>query len=140
MKLGLVLGAGGVTGGAWLTGALQALVEETGWDPGSADVVVGTSAGAIIGTIVAAGGVPPRFMGAHSAGEVFPGLEDRRGRPTAEADRSGGASYRLHPGVPVPGPGSWRLAVGALRNPGRHTPGAALAGWLPTGFVSPEPL
>jgi len=27
-----VLGAGGVTGGAWLTGALHALVEETGWD------------------------------------------------------------------------------------------------------------
>src|SRR3954454_9108139 len=123
MKLGLVLGAGGVTGGAWLTGALHAIVEETGWDPGSADVVVGTSAGAIIGTIVAAGGVPPWFMVAHSAGEVFAGLDDRQGRPTEEADRSGGAVYRLHAGLPPLGPGSWRLAVGALRNPARRPPG-----------------
>src|SRR5436190_2884092 len=140
MKVGLVLGAGGVTGGAWLTGALHALVEETGWDPGSADVVVGTSAGAMIGTIVAAGGVPPWFMVAHSAGEVFTGLEDRQGRPTAEADRSGGAVYSLHRGLPQLGPGSWRLALGALRNPARHPAGAVMAGWLPTGFVSPDPL
>src|SRR3954447_15151873 len=140
MKLGLVLGAGGVSGGAWLTGALHAIVEETGWDPGSADVVVGTSAGAIIGTIVAAGGVPPWFMVAHSAGEVFAGLDDRQGRPTAEADRSGGAVYRLHPGLPQLGPGSWRLALGALRNPARRPAGAVLAGWLPAGLVSPEPL
>ena len=33
MKVGLVLGAGGVQGGAWLTGGLDALAEETGWDP-----------------------------------------------------------------------------------------------------------
>src|SRR3954447_16955930 len=140
MKLGLVLGAGGVTGGAWLTGALHAIVEETGWDPGSADVVVGTSAGAIIGTILAAGGVPPWFMVAHSAGEDFAGLDDRQGRPTAEADRSGGAAYSLHRGLPQLGPGSWRLALGALRNPARHPAGAVFAGWLPTGVVSPDPL
>ena len=45
MKVGLVLGAGGVLGGAWLTGALHAIARETGWDPGSADRIVGTSAG-----------------------------------------------------------------------------------------------
>src|SRR3954469_18139849 len=100
MKLGLVLGAGGVTGGAWLTGALHAIVEEAGWDPGSADGVAGTSAGAIIGTIVAAGVVPPWFMGAYASGELFAGLDDRQGHPTAEADRSGGAVFRLHPGRP----------------------------------------
>src|SRR5947199_31107 len=62
MRVGLVLGAGGVTGGSWLTGALHALVEETGWDPGSADIVVGTSAGSVVGTIIAAGGVPLWIM------------------------------------------------------------------------------
>src|SRR5919206_3124458 len=107
MKVGLVLGAGGVTGGAWLTGALYALVEQTGWDPGSADVVVGTSAGSVIGTIVAAGGVPPWFMVAHSAGEVFDGLVDRQGRPAAEADRSAGATFHLHRGWPHLLPGSF---------------------------------
>ena len=40
-----MLGAGGVLGGAWLVGGLSALARETDWDPGSADFVVGTSAG-----------------------------------------------------------------------------------------------
>ena len=68
MKVGLVLGAGGVAGGAWLTGALDALATETGWDPGSADRIVGTSAGSVIGAFTAAG-IPPWFMVAHSRGE-----------------------------------------------------------------------
>ena len=37
MRVGLVLGAGGVMGGAWITGGLHALASETGWDPASAD-------------------------------------------------------------------------------------------------------
>jgi NTE family protein len=140
MRVGLVLGAGGVTGGSWLTGALHALVEETGWDPGSADIVVGTSAGSVVGTIIAAGGIPPWFMVAHSAGEVFDGLYDRQGRPTSEADRSGGAVYRLQRSVPFPGPGSLRLALSTLRAPGRHPLTALLAGWAPPGLVSTGPL
>ena len=40
MKVGLVLGAGGVLGGAWLVGGLHAIARETGWDPGSADRIV----------------------------------------------------------------------------------------------------
>jgi len=50
--VGLVLGAGGVIGGAWLTGGLQALANETGWDPMSADHIVGTSAGSMIGALL----------------------------------------------------------------------------------------
>jgi len=57
VRVGLVLGAGGVLGGAWLTGALSALARETYWDPGSAEHVVGTSAGSMIGALVAAGAV-----------------------------------------------------------------------------------
>src|SRR3954471_20627955 len=140
MRVGLVLGAGGVTGGAWLTGALHALVDETGWDPGTADTVVGTSAGSMIGTLVAAGGIPPWFMLAHSAGEVFDGLTDRQGRPAAEADRSAGADFRLHRGLPLPGPGSLRMAVGTLRRAQRHPPGAVMAGWLAAGVIRPGPL
>ena len=33
-RVGLVLGAGGIMGGAWLTGALDAIASESGWDPG----------------------------------------------------------------------------------------------------------
>src|ERR671916_2989661 len=99
MKVGLVLGAGGVKGGAWLTGGLEAIARETGWDPASADYIVGTSAGAMMGSLLAAG-VPPWFMVAHSAGEVFDGLVGTDGRPAAEADRSAGAVFRLHRALP----------------------------------------
>lgn len=139
MKVGLVLGAGGVLGGAWLVGGLSALAREADWDPGSADQIVGTSAGSMIGALVAAG-VPPWFMVAHSRGEVFEGLVGPDGRPAAEADRSAGASFRLHRGLPAIGPGSLRMAFTALSNPLRHTPLQMLAGWVPSGFVSTDSL
>jgi NTE family protein len=139
MKVGLVLGAGGVLGGAWLTGALDVLARETEWDPGSAEYIVGTSAGSMIGALVASG-IPPWFMVAHSRGETFEGLNGPDGRPAADADRAAGAVFKLHRGVPAIGPGSLRMAFTALRNPLRHTPLQMLAGWLPAGIVSTESL
>jgi NTE family protein len=53
--VGLVLGAGGVVGQAYHAGVLAALDAELGWDPRSADLVVGTSAGSITGTLVRLG-------------------------------------------------------------------------------------
>src|SRR5690349_11102781 len=93
MRVGLVLGAGGVLGGAWLTGALHALATETGWDPAEAERIIGTSAGSMMGALLASG-VPPWFMVAHSRGETFEGLKGADGRPAAEADRSAGAQFR----------------------------------------------
>jgi NTE family protein len=139
MRVGLVLGAGGVQGGAWLTGALDALAEETGWDSATADVVVGTSAGSVISSLCVAG-IPPWFMVAHSAGETFEGIRDARGQPAAEADRSGGARYRLERAWPRIGPGSWPLALRTLREPHRYTPATAFFGWAPRGLISTEPL
>jgi NTE family protein len=139
MMAGLVLGAGGVLGGAWLTGALHALARETKWDPASADYVVGTSAGAMIGSLLAAG-VPPWFMVAHSRGESFEGLTGPDGRPAADANRAAGAVFSLHRGLPGIGPGSLRMAFTALSNPLRHTPLQLMAGWLPAGLISTEPL
>jgi NTE family protein len=130
-KVGLVLGAGGVLGGAWLEGALHAIASETGWDPGSADYVVGTSAGAMVGALLACG-VPPWFMVARSAGEDIAGMLD--------VDRSDGSSFWLHRGVPVLGPGSWRLALSSLARPYKYSPAALVAGWLPRGLISTEPL
>jgi NTE family protein len=139
MKVGLVMGAGGVLGGAWLTGGLDALARETRWDPGSAEYIVGTSAGSMIGALVAAG-VPPWFMVAHSRGEVFHGLTGPDGRPAADADRAAGAVFKVHRGLPAIGPGSLRMAFTALRNPLRHTPLQMLAGWIPAGFISTDSL
>nr|WSW65248.1 patatin-like phospholipase family protein [Streptomyces sp. NBC_00995] len=56
----LVLGGGGPVGGAWLTGVLAGLAD-AGIDLRRADVVVGTSAGAVFGSRPACG-QPPREL------------------------------------------------------------------------------
>ena len=122
-RVGLVLGAGGVLGGAWLAGALHAIVSETGWDPGSADYIVGTSAGSMVGALIASG-MPPWFIVECSAGETFDGLTD----------------IRLRRRGVVPWPGSWRLALASLSRPSQYSPMVMIAGWLPQGIVSTEPL
>lgn len=126
-------------GGAWLTGGLQAIAAETGWDPAAAEYVVGTSAGSMMSALLAAG-VPPWFMVAHSAGDSFDGLLGADGRPAAEADRAAGATFKLHPGMPPMGPGSWKLIGNSLSSPMSHRLTALFAGWLPRGFISTEPL
>jgi len=135
----LVLGAGGVMGGAWLTGGLEAIARETGWDPAEAEYIVGTSAGSMMGALLASG-VPPWFMVAHSKGDRFEGLTGADGRPASTADRAAGAPFRLHKGPPPIGPGSWRLIARTLTAPQRHPSTALFAGWLPRGFISTEPL
>ena len=138
-RVGLVLGAGGVLGGAWLAGALAALTESTRWDPATADVIVGTSAGSMIGALLA-GGVPPWFMVAHSAGDTFPGLLDANGAPTDEADRSAGGVLVRRRGVPDLRPHSVAYGLRALRHPRQHRVGAAAAAWAPRGVMSTRPL
>jgi NTE family protein len=54
-RVGLVLGAGGVTGGAFHAGVLSALRTSLGWDPRTAAIIVGTSAGSIAATTLRAG-------------------------------------------------------------------------------------
>ncbi|MPY93695.1 MAG: patatin-like phospholipase family protein, partial [Acidimicrobiia bacterium] len=54
-RVALVLGAGGTVGHAYHAGTLAALGELTGWDARHADVVVGTSAGSIVGAMLRAG-------------------------------------------------------------------------------------
>jgi NTE family protein len=137
-----VLGAGGVLGGAWLVGALDAIAAQSGWDPGSADYIVGTSAGSMVGALLACG-VPPWFMVARSTGESLEPLVRRPEESVADAEaaeRAGGSVYRLaRPGLAF-GPGSWRLAAASLARPYRYSPAAVVSGWLPKGLVSTEPL
>lgn len=51
-RVGLVLGGGGITGAAYEIAALMALRAATGWDPNEAEVVVGTSSGAFVSSLV----------------------------------------------------------------------------------------
>src|SRR5256714_10768664 len=112
-RVGLVLGAGGVRGGAWLPGALEALATETGWDRASGERIVGTSAGSMMGALLASG-IPPWFMVAHSAGRTFEDLQDADGRPARSASRSAGANFRYSGGLPPLGPRSWRLILDSV--------------------------
>lgn len=54
MRLGLVLGGGGLVGMGYHAGALKAL-DDWGVDPDLFDVIVGTSAGSVIGSYLATG-------------------------------------------------------------------------------------
>ncbi|MFY9615085.1 MAG: patatin-like phospholipase family protein [Candidatus Dormiibacterota bacterium] len=132
--VGLVLGAGGFVGGAWLTGALLALEDLTGWRPWRADHIVGTSAGAAIAAMVAGGAAPEEIP------ELFygEGLEELREQPGQMA-RPRGATFRWREGW-LPALGSPRLAWDALRNPGSVPAGMAMAALLPRGFVDTEPI
>jgi NTE family protein len=48
--LGLALGGGGVVGVAWEVGVIAGLADALGWDPAGVRVLVGTSAGSLVGT------------------------------------------------------------------------------------------
>ena len=139
MRVGLVLGAGGVLGGAWLTGGLEALARETGWDPGSAEFIVGTSAGSMIGALCAAG-VPPWFMVAHSRRRDLRRAGGRDGRPAAAGRPRGRArSTGCIAACPPIGPGSLRMAVSSARQARTGTRRCqVVAGWLPAGLVSTD--
>lgn len=51
-RVGLVLGGGGITGAAYEMGALMAIELATGWDPNRAEVVIGTSSGSFVTSLV----------------------------------------------------------------------------------------
>src|SRR5690348_15847833 len=72
MRRGLVLGGGGVLGASWIIGALSAVEEQYGWDPREADVIVGTSAGAVLGGLLGAG-VTVETLVNHQRGIAAPG-------------------------------------------------------------------
>ncbi|MGA7271853.1 MAG: patatin-like phospholipase family protein [Acidimicrobiia bacterium] len=54
-RIGLVLGGGGITGASYQLATLMALELACGWDPNTAEVVVGTSGGAYVTAIVRSG-------------------------------------------------------------------------------------
>jgi NTE family protein len=155
MRVGLVLGAGGVVGASWLIGALDALEAETGWRAAEAERIVGTSAGAVVGAL-AASGIASEYMGAYAAGRTLEGFAEAESRADDLSAKLPGSDYRLQlalpsaklPGseyrlqlaLPPIGPGSWRLALNTLVRLRSHAPAVVLAGWLPRGLISTGPI
>src|SRR5256885_13397033 len=98
-RVGLVLGAGGVLGGAWLAGALTALRTVTGWDPAAAHVMLGTSAGSVLAALLAGGVAAARLL------PVAPAAGAAEGRLGLGQLGARGGDPRP-PGPPAPGPGA----------------------------------
>jgi NTE family protein len=123
-RVGLVLGAGGITGIAWLAGAVRALEEHTGWEASSADILAGTSAGAIVATVLAADHDPCDLL-------VYGEQPDTLKTDIARAMRGRDPEPRTLP-LPV----SLRLGISGLLNPDTRR----LSGFLPTGVVSGDEI
>lgn len=112
--IALVLGGGGLVGHAWHLGVLAGLADATGWDAGGADLIIGTSAGAVVGAELRAGLHPFELL------------------------RPGGGAAPVQVPRPVLGPRSLRcaaprLAARAVFPPWRAVPGVVTAGLLPRG-------
>lgn len=120
-RVGLVLGAGGITGIAWLAGAVAAIRERTGWDPASADVISGTSAGAVVATVLAAG---------HDPRDLLVYAEEPESLRAAIARATAG---RAREGLCVPRPASLGLAVRGLVATDPRRRAAGLSGLIPRG-------
>ncbi len=54
-RVALVLGAGGIVGQAYHAGVLAALENDLGWDPRTADLIVGSSAGSVTAALLRLG-------------------------------------------------------------------------------------
>jgi NTE family protein len=124
-RVGLVLGGGGVRGASWLMGALHGLAMETGWDPTAADLIVGTSAGAVVAALTLAGARPWEAL-----------APDREDFLRALLD---GAAFRPEPTLRSLWPGSPPLVGRALRAGPSHAM-RVVAGVLPQGFMSTGPI
>jgi len=127
VRRGLVLGAGGTLGATWMVARVRALEVELGWDARDADLLVGSSAGAVLAALLASG---------VSASDL---LDHQRGRAAAgnplaqvsfDYDTSVGGTTPQRPPLRV---GSPSLLRKVARHPRQLGPMTALAAALPTG-------
>jgi len=134
-RRGLVLGAGGVLGAAWMIGALAALPEARGWSAGEAEVIVGTSAGSVLTALLSSGvGVPT--LVAHQRGERQP-VDDPGAGIEFDHDRASGGALPPRPRLGI---GSTHLVANAVLHPRRLPLLAALSGLLPHGRGTLAPI
>jgi NTE family protein len=122
-RIGLVLGAGGVLGAAWMTGALASLQDRLPVALGDVEVIVGTSAGSVLAAALRCGSSLDE-MEAWQRGEVTGPLRDA----AALAAREGPLPPRPHLRI-----GSVPLAWAALLTPHRVPLWVGASAWLPHG-------
>ncbi|WP_406178258.1 patatin-like phospholipase family protein [Streptomyces sp. NBC_00996] len=127
-RRGLVLGAGGSLGAAWTIGALCALEDACGWDSRTADIILGTSAGAIVGSLLAIGARPSDLRD-HQRGAATV-ASGPAGRVLGDYDTWVGGAL---PRIPKPGIGSLKLLGSLARQPHRMPLTTLIAACVPPG-------
>ena len=135
-RIGVVFGAGGVLGNAYLSGAAVALHQASAFQPRAASVLVGTSAGSVHAALYGAG-LPAHFGLWRSRGGRLPASAmDGPG----EADPGEAQTLReiFTPARALPriGPQSRVLALRTLLQPWAFRPEVALTAWLPEGMFT----
>lgn len=131
MRVALVLGAGGVIGSAYHAGALTALEHDLGWDPRHAEVIVGTSAGSLVGALLRSG-VPASDLAAWTVGApLSPGGLPIADVLTPEFDP---VSWRMF--LRLPRPPHPRAVLSTARRPWRFDPVRAFVTHLADGSRS----
>jgi NTE family protein len=134
-SVALVLGAGGVLGGAYHAGTLAAL-EHAGWDPRSADLIVGTSAGSLAGAVLRAG-----LSGRDQLARVLERPLSAEGARLVARAELGPPGQVPIPTAPAPrrrGPANPALVARAWLPFGGVRPSVALAGAMPQGSIPTE--
>jgi NTE family protein len=130
--VGLVLGAGGILGSAWMVGALSAVAPALDRPLSEVDLVLGTSAGSVLAAALRCGMDVPELL-AHQRGVDPVRIADRRPEELPEMqtiDRESGDGL---PRFPLPLLGSPRLLFAAAMPPWRMNPMIAASGLLPRG-------
>ncbi|RKT17654.1 NTE family protein [Streptomyces sp. 1114.5] len=133
-RRGLVLGGGGMLGAAWTVGALCAVEEATGRQPGGADVLLGTSAGAILAAMLA-GGVRPEQLRDHQRG--LPITEGPLAGVDFDYDTAVGGALPPRPRAGIGSPGLLRDAV---RHPREYPLLTMVSAMAPHGRGSLAPV
>jgi NTE family protein len=123
-RVGLVLGAGGVLGAAWMTGALAALQRRLPYPLGTVDLVVGTSAGSVLAAALRCGATTEEII-EHQRGTGLPFLPD-----LDAIDRDAGGRLPPLPRLRV---GSPRLLLSTAMAPHRMHPWVAASALMPQG-------
>jgi NTE family protein len=123
-RTGLVLGAGGVLGAAWMAGALAALQRRLPYPVGAVDLIVGTSAGSALAAALRCG-VAVEDIVEHQRGTALALLP-----ALSEIDRDAGGPLPPLPRMRV---GSPRLLLTTALAPHRVHPWVAASALVPQG-------
>ncbi len=122
-RIGLVFGAGGVLGAAWMTGALPSVQELLPRPLNDADVIVGTSAGSVIAAAL------------RCRSSIEEMIAFQRGQAVGVLQHTGPSAVEHGPLPPRPHlrVGSPPLMLAGLLKPHRVHPSVSASAWLPRG-------